>query len=347
MGRRYFGLQGVRLQVAVGLLAGLDFLLFGYDQGVMGGLLTLPSFVHQFPEIDTTVEGLKKAKLTTIEQKNHRATTQGIAVAAYNVGCFCGAVSTIWIGDKLGRRRTIFVGSSIMIVGATLMAAAVNLPMFITSRLITGFGNGLNTSTVPTWQSECSKAHRRGMLVMIEGALITGGICISYWIDFGFYYTEPSSVSWRFPIAFQIFFAVVIVCLVMELPESPRWLILKGHEDEALNVLAALSGLTPDDEFIQNEFIAIKDVVAEMAKGSFRDLFTMTEDRHFHRTVLAYVNQVFQQVRQPPGLGVLRIGHSTNLPTDLRYQLDHLLRRNYLRDRDRPVLLRLAPAGRL
>ena len=183
-----------------------------------------------------------------------------------------------------------------MIVGATIMAAAVNLPMFIIARVITGFGNGLNTSTVPTWQSECSKAHRRGMLVMIEGALITGGICISYWIDFGFYYTEPSTVSWRFPIAFQIFFALIIVALVMELPESPRWLILKGHEDEALNVLGALSGLAPDDEFIQNEFVAIKDVVAEMSKGSFRDLFTMTEDRHFHRTVLAYVNQVFQQI---------------------------------------------------
>ena len=45
-GKRYLGLEGVRLQVAVGLLAGLDFLLFGYDQGVMGGLLTLPSFVR-------------------------------------------------------------------------------------------------------------------------------------------------------------------------------------------------------------------------------------------------------------------------------------------------------------
>lgn len=44
-GRKYFGLDGVRLQIAIGALAGLDFLLFGYDQGVMGGLLTLPSFV--------------------------------------------------------------------------------------------------------------------------------------------------------------------------------------------------------------------------------------------------------------------------------------------------------------
>ena len=43
---RYFGLKGLKLNVAVGALAGLDFLLFGYDQGVMGGLLALPSFVR-------------------------------------------------------------------------------------------------------------------------------------------------------------------------------------------------------------------------------------------------------------------------------------------------------------
>ena len=82
----------------------------------------------------------------------------------------------------------------------------------------------------------------------------------------------------------------------MELPESPRWLILRGREDEALSVLGALSGLPADDPFIANEFTAIKDVVLEMERGKFADLFTMTEDRHFHRTVLAYVNQVFQQI---------------------------------------------------
>ena len=61
---------------------------------------------------------------------------------------------------------------------------------------------------------------------MIEGALITGGICISYWIDFGMSFCS-SSISWRFPIAFQIVFALVILAFVLELPESPRWLILK------------------------------------------------------------------------------------------------------------------------
>lgn len=128
-----------------------------------------------------------------------------------------------------------------MVVGAALQCSAFGLDHFIIGRVITGIGNGLNTSTVPTWQSETCKAHRRGMMVMIEGALITGGICLSYWLDFGFSFLEPSSISWRFPLAFQIVFALIILAFILELPESPRWLILKGKEDEALEVLSALS----------------------------------------------------------------------------------------------------------
>ncbi|KAI9806713.1 MAG: hypothetical protein M1825_006170 [Sarcosagium campestre] len=254
----------------------------------MGGLLTLPSFHKQFPEID--VEN------APADRADHVSTIRGISVASYNLGCLAGAIATIFIGDILGRRKTIFVGSSIMILGASLQCSAFSLGHFIAGRVITGFGNGLNTSTVPTWQSETSKAHRRGQLVMIEGALITGGICLSYWLDFGFSFLEPNEISWRFPIAFQIVFALVIVTFVLELPESPRWLILKGKEDEAVNVLAALSDLPPDHPYIEGEFAAIKDTVLEMVKGGWRDLFTMTEDRHFHRVVLAYVNQVFQQI---------------------------------------------------
>lgn len=79
-----------------------------------------------------------------------------------------GAVITIFIGDLLGRRKTIFFGSIIMILGAALQCSAFSLGHFIAGRVVTGFGNGMNTSTVPTWQSETSKSHRRGMMVMIE-----------------------------------------------------------------------------------------------------------------------------------------------------------------------------------
>lgn len=63
-----------------------------------------------------------------------------------------------------------------------------------------------------------------------------------------------------------------------------------------MHVLAALSGEEEDSKVVVDEFHAIKDTVIEASKGSFRDLFTMGEDRHFHRTVLAYVNQMFQQI---------------------------------------------------
>lgn len=83
-GGRFFGLRGSKLNFAISFIAGLDFFLFGYDQGVMGGLLTLGSFTRTFPEID--VGGAAP------EDKNQVSTTQGITVASYNVG----TGSSIW-----------------------------------------------------------------------------------------------------------------------------------------------------------------------------------------------------------------------------------------------------------
>ncbi|KAL5359508.1 general substrate transporter [Aspergillus floccosus] len=293
MARSYLGMQGHILQIAIGVIAGMDFLLFGYDQGVTGGLLSLQSFVKYFPTIATTGDYYNSLSAA---EKSAQSTRQGIVVAAYNLGCFAGSIPTIWVGNWLGRRKTIFLGSAIMVVGALLQCTSYDLPQLIVGRLVTGFGNGMNTSTVPTWQSECCKSNRRGQLVMIEGAMITCGITISYWVDFGLLFADPNEAAWRFPLAFQIFFAAIILVFVMFLPESPRWLVLKGREDEAKEVLGALMGDGTDPIFLQNEFIAIKATVLEMAKGSFRDMFTMGEDRHFHRTVLAYVNQMFQQI---------------------------------------------------
>jgi sugar porter (SP) family MFS transporter len=259
------------------------------DQGVMGGLLTLGSFLRYFPEIDTVNPPAGSST-------SHAATIQAITVGAYTLGCFFGAVATIWLGNMLGRKKTIIIGSIIMVIGAAIQTSSYGLAQLIVARLITGFGNGMNTSTVPTWQSETSKPHRRGQMVMIEGSLIVFGVMLSYWLDLGFSFLEPSSIAWRFPIAFQIVLALFILALIPGLPESPRWLILKGRDDEALEVLAALSNLPTDDKKVQSEFQAVKDVTLEMSKGGFRDCFKMNKNRNFHRTALAYVNQMFQQV---------------------------------------------------
>jgi len=120
----------------------------------MGGLLTLPSFLRTFPEID-----VQNAPLS---RQNHVSTIQGIAIASYNAGCMVGAIATIFIGDTLGRRKTIFLGTIIMVMGAALQCSAFSLGHLIVGRVITGFGNGINTSTVSismrismTYQKNC------------------------------------------------------------------------------------------------------------------------------------------------------------------------------------------------
>lgn len=256
----------------------------------MGGILTLPIFLNQFPDINDS-----KNQDISESLRSQRSTNQGIAVASYNLGCFIGSIIAIFIGNPLGRRRMIFLGTSIMVVGAALQASAFSLEHFVVGRIITGFGNGFNTSTVPMWQSETSFSYNRGKLIMVEGALISCGIMISYWIDFGLAYA-PGSVAWRFPLAFQIFFCLFILAFVMSLPESPRWLILKDREDEARSVIAAIADMEDDSHFVSNELAAIKETTAEMSKGSFRDLFQRNKNRHLHRTLIAYTNQMMQQI---------------------------------------------------
>lgn len=130
---------------------------------------------------------------------------------------------------------------------------------------------------------------------MIEGSLIVCGVMLSYWIDLGFSFLD-GEISWRFPIAFQIILALIIVALLPGLPESPRWLVLRGREDEALRVLCALSDRSEDDSVVQSEFKAVKDTVFEMAHGSFSDCFKRNRNRNLHRTILGYTNQMFQQI---------------------------------------------------
>ncbi|KAK9481479.1 general substrate transporter [Lipomyces starkeyi] len=182
-----------------------------------------------------------------------------------------------------------------MTIGTAIQCSSFSLAQFIIGRIVTGCGNGFITATVPMWQSECAKAEARGQLVMIQGALITGGIALSYWIDFAFYFV-PGQADWRFPIAFQAVFAIILMCTVLELPESPRWLLKKGHEKEAAFVFAALADLHEDNPVIAEQVEEVKSTLTSESRSSFREIFTFTHEKHFHRTMLAFWNQVMQQV---------------------------------------------------
>ncbi|KAK4689328.1 vacuolar iron transporter family protein, partial [Tremellales sp. Uapishka_1] len=282
-------LKGRSLNAMVTVVSGVGFTLFGYDQGVMGGLLTLPSFEAAFPQTAGIFGG----------SSSHNATLQSLLVAIYELGCMAGALSNLWIGDRIGRRKTITLGGIIMIIGAILQTAAQDYAMMLVARVITGVGNGLLTSTVPAYQSECAEPHRRGQLVLVEGSLITFGVMTSYWVDLGFYFTS-GSISWRFPIALQILFALFMIAAMwgFRLPESPRWLVAKGKHAESLAVLAALAGTSVDDKKVLQTWHGICNAVALETEGGFKfaNLTTHGKGQNFRRTLLGVLAQCFQQI---------------------------------------------------
>ncbi|KAI1193079.1 general substrate transporter [Nemania serpens] len=282
----YMGLSGRHLSLAVSAICTTGFLLFGYDQGVMSGILTSPAFIDVF------------------EETRNNSTLQGVVTSVYDLGCLVGALFILVVGDQLGRRRAIIAGGITMIIGTIIQITAypghAPLAQFIIGRVITGVGNGMNTSTIPTYQAECSKTSNRGLLICIQGGTIAFGTLIAYWIDYGASY-GPADLVWRFPIAFQIVFGITVSTAMIWLPESPRWLLTHERYEDATNVIAAIRGYEVDSQETASECGIILDSIK--ASGVFggkstpyKALFTNGKTQHFRRMLLGASSQFMQQV---------------------------------------------------
>ena len=92
----------------------------------------------------------------------------GVMTSIYNIGCFIGAMSTIWTGDILGRPRQIILGSTVIGIGAIIQTCSWTVPSMMVGRIVAGLGTGMNTATAGVWQAETSKMNSRGKLVIIQ-----------------------------------------------------------------------------------------------------------------------------------------------------------------------------------
>ncbi|OJJ67268.1 hypothetical protein ASPBRDRAFT_59251 [Aspergillus brasiliensis CBS 101740] len=284
-------LVGKPLSWAITTTAGSGFLLFGYDQGVMSGLLTGTAFTRTFPEIDTTATGHGSSSL------------QGTVTAIYEIGCFFGAIIALLIGERIGRRMCIIAGCIILSIGAALQCSAFTIPHLIVGRIVAGVGNGLNTSTIPVWHSELSKAASRGKGLAIELCINIFGVMTAYWVDYGMSYVV-NDAQFRFPIALQILFAVITLAGAIVLPESPRWLIAHGRHQEARHVIWAVQPnarlIDEDDDAVTADVTEITNALAEeqqaTQEGSFKLVFTNGHQKFFYRTLLGMGGQMMQQL---------------------------------------------------
>lgn len=217
-------------------------------------------------------------------------------MALFTVGGIFGALSCVFFGDRWGRRKVIFISNLITVIGAILMSTSFSLAQFVVGRLILGVGIGGYVATVPVWQSEISPADMRGSNVIIDGVFVGSGVALALWVDLGFFFVKESSVSWRFPLAFQILMSGIAIVFITMLPESPRWLVKTGQVEEGRRVLAALLDVEEHSDIVNYSIYEIEESLAHCGSGSWTDMFTNGQQRLFHRTYLAATGQMFQQM---------------------------------------------------
>ncbi|TKX21892.1 sugar transporter-like protein 24 [Elsinoe australis] len=224
--------------------------------------------------------------------------TEGIIVSIYNLGAFSGCILSFFVGDWLGRRKTMWFAMIWIIVGAVLQTTAYSVPHILVARYITGIGTGLETSTVPMYQSELCEASKRGRLVSSEPLFVGVGIVIAYFFDYGMSFV-PGPIAWRLPIAMQIVFAIGVVFMVFGVPESPRYLYKAGRNDEALEVLCEVYDGTPETPKIAREQLDVLEALEiEQIHGEYKwsQLLKRDKVQTGQRVLLAYGMQFMNQM---------------------------------------------------
>ncbi|KAK4501836.1 hypothetical protein PRZ48_007645 [Zasmidium cellare] len=224
--------------------------LFGYDTGIVGGVLTMESYKRDFGYTDNT-------------------TVSAVMVSLQNVGAFLSALCIFPISERFGRKKTIQVAMTVFCIGVILQVIpSHSLVCFYIGRFVSGLGLGSATAVVPAYNAEQAPKEIRGKLGSGMQWLFALGVMISYWVDYGTVQGIGGSHSseWQIPVGLQMVPAACLGLGLIPQKESIRWLAKKGRNDEAWE---ALTWMRADDgPEVKAEFNEIKVGIAEEMRAS-------------------------------------------------------------------------------
>jgi sugar porter (SP) family MFS transporter len=213
----------------------------GYDGSMMNGLQSLPQWENYF--------------------HNPTGGKLGLLNAIQNIGALAGYPFAPYMSDYIGRRRTVFFGALIMCIATAVQTASQSVGMFIGARFLIGFGLTFAACAAPMLVTELSYPKYRAPLTSVYNSLWYSGAIVAAWTTFGTF-KIGSTWAWRVPSVLQALPSVAQVALVLFAPESPRWLVSKGRETDALKTLAYYhADSNEDDPLVKYEFEEIKAAI--------------------------------------------------------------------------------------
>ncbi|CAF9906603.1 MAG: hypothetical protein ALECFALPRED_002456 [Alectoria fallacina] len=216
----------------------------------------MPSFIQTFGRFSATLHGV---------------IVSSILVTGMLVSLLGGVLA-----DRYGR---VALGSLVFGIGAAVETTSVKLAMFIIGRLIKGVGEGIFLMTVYVLVAEISPAKRHGTVTNITQIMISSGIVLGYFICYGTQVIN-GSLSWRLPLAIQATVALTNTAACSLVPQSPRWLLMKGLTEQTRQTIAQLGIAAEEQEELFRQAVAglehspnlsifdsVKDVFAAPVRG--------------------------------------------------------------------------------
>ncbi|KAG8858389.1 hypothetical protein FRB96_005274 [Tulasnella sp. 330] len=255
----------------------------GYDGSMMNGLQTLTQWQSAFRNPSG---GMSLTKFLP-----HAHAQLGLLNAIQNIGALTATPLAPYVTDSLGRRVPILAGAIIMILGTIIQTTSHSVGQFIGARFLIGFGVTFAANAAPLLTTELAYPSQRGPLTSTYNSLWYSGAIIAAWTTYGSFRIK-SSWSWRLPSALQGLPSILQIALMWFCPESPRWLINKGRDAEALRTLAYYHARGNDqDPLIQFEYNEIKEAIAldraVAEQVSWADLFKTSGNRRRMRIIIA------------------------------------------------------------
>jgi len=250
--------------IGCALVVSLAGILMGLDTGIIGGSA---DFIFQTFNITAQHDFVR-----------------GIAVAGVPLGALFGAIASAPFSFKFGRRASLLVTSCVGTVGVLTIASAHGMGAVVIGRLFMGFAVGLSAMTGPMYLAEISPCEVRGAMVFLFQLAITIGILLAYLIN----YVYSGSGDWRAMFILCLIPVILLGLGVLFLPRSPRWLMQKRRESEAVKVLQKIRQSTD----VSSELADIKDSITH-TRVPLRHLFS----KHFLPLLLiAFGLFLFQQL---------------------------------------------------
>ncbi|HEX2108163.1 MAG TPA: sugar porter family MFS transporter [Rubrobacteraceae bacterium] len=231
-----------RLNVFIGGTAAIIGIIYGYDLGAIAAAIL-------FLEPDL---GLSTFMVSVV-------------TATVVLGQLFGAFSAGSITNRLGRKRTM-VGIALgYVIFAALQGVAPNEWFLIAARFLLGFTIGVSIVTAPAYIAESSPRSVRGSMIVTFQVATVAGIAVSYFVGAALAGLE----SWRLILSLSAIPALIVLFFVIRLPDTPRWYLMNGQREEALDLIRRVQGDVDPEE----EMHRIEEDLAYEEKGSFAELF--------------------------------------------------------------------------